>query len=57
MGGSALYNPTDLTSSQLANGVYVATRLGEVAAEMYDADTVIYKDIPENAQYGYIYWE
>lgn len=26
MGGSVLYNPTDLSNSQLAQGVYIATR-------------------------------
>lgn len=55
MGGSVLYNPTDLSNSQLAQGVYVATRLGKVTKEDVSRDDTIYKDKEDEASYGYIY--
>ena len=55
MGGSVLYNPIDLSTSQLAQGVYVATRLGKVAKKVVSDDDTIYTDIEDEASYGYIY--
>ena len=55
MGGSVLYNPMDLSTSQLAQGVYVATRLGKVAKKVVSDDDTIYTDIEDEASYGYIY--
>lgn len=55
MGGSVLYNPTDLSNSQLAQGVYIATRLGKVAKKEVSNDDTIYTDMEEEASYGYIY--
>lgn len=52
MGGSMLYNPADLSSSQLAQGVYVATRLGKVSKEDVSIDDTIYTDIEDEASYG-----
>lgn len=53
MGGSVLYNSSDIANSQLAEGVCVAVRLGELEAES-DGDEIIYTDNESNASYGYL---
>ncbi len=53
MGGSVLYNSSDIANSQLAEGVCVAVRLGELKAEN-DGDEIIYTDIESKASYGYL---
>lgn len=53
MGGSVLYNSSDIANSQLAEGVCVAVRLGELEAES-DGDEIIYTDNESKASYGYL---
>lgn len=55
MGGSVLYNPKDLSNSQLLQGVYIATRLGKVTKNEVSEDDIIYTDIENEALYGYVY--
>ncbi len=55
MGGSILYNPKDLSNSQLLQGIYIATRLGKVTKTEVSEDDIIYTDIENEALYGYIY--
>lgn len=55
MGGSVLYNPNDLSNSQLLQGVYIATRLGKVTKNEVSEDDIIYTDIESEALYGYVY--
>lgn len=55
MGGSILYNPKDLSNSQLLEGIYIATRLGKVTKNEVSEDDIIYTDIENEALYGYIY--
>ena len=55
MGGSILYNPKDLSNSQLLQGIYIATRLGKVTKNEVSKDDIIYTDIENEALYGYIY--
>lgn len=52
MGGSILYNPDRPSSGQLADGVSVAIRLGQVAREDVGNDQSVFTDLQGKAQYG-----
>ncbi len=53
-GGSVLYNPTDLATSQLAKGVVIATRMGKIKTTDLGSGVVSYSDKIDDALYGYI---
>ena len=53
MGGSVLYNPDDLTASQLTNNVVVAVRLGKTKCDE-TPNGEIFSDDSEHERYGYI---
>jgi hypothetical protein len=52
MGGSVLYNPSQLSSGQLAKGAALAVRLGQVSREQTAEGYVIFNNVQERAQYG-----
>lgn len=54
MGGSVLYNPKDLESSQLSENVIIGVRLGKVEAKEINCDEVIYTDLSDQVSYGFI---
>ncbi len=54
MGGSVLYNPDDLSNSQLAESVHVAIRLGKVKKNVIDEDQTIFTDDEDSAKFGFL---
>lgn len=54
MGGSVLYNPVAPSSGQLSEGATVAVRLGYFDKQEKNIDEIVYVDIEDKAQYGYI---
>lgn len=54
MGGSVLYNPDDLSNSQLAENVCVAVRLGKVKRNEIDEDQVVFTDDEDSAKFGFM---
>lgn len=53
MGGSVVYNPSDIANSQLSRNVVVAVRLGEVKKNGPD-DSAVYTVNPDYEIYGYL---
>ncbi len=54
MGGSVLYNPDDLSNSQLVENVCVAVRLGKVKRNEIDEDQVVFTDDEDSAKFGFM---
>lgn len=54
IGGSVLYNPKDLKSSQLSENVIIGVRLGKVEAKEINCNEVIYTDLSDQVSYGFI---
>ena len=54
MGGAALYNPSDLSTSQLDKGAVLGVRLGKVQKKDVGAEQPVYSDIKDEAIFGYI---
>lgn len=54
MGGAALYNPSDLSTSQLAKGTVLGVRLGKVQRKDVGAEKPVYSDVNDEAIFGYI---
>ena len=54
MGGSVLYNPDDLSNSQLAENVCVAVRLGKVKRNEINEDQVVFTDDEDSAKFGFM---
>lgn len=55
MGGSVLYNPKKPSTGQLAKGVTLAIRLGYVDRNVINSEQSVFTDIPEKAQFGFLY--
>ena len=54
MGGAALYNPSDLSTSQLDKGAVLGVRLGKIQQKDVGAAQPVYSDINDEAIFGYI---
>ena len=54
MGGAALYNPSDLQTSQLAKGVVIAVRLGKIQKKDVGSGQFVYGDLKNESVFGYI---
>lgn len=54
MGGSVIYNPTNVCSGHLAKGVVVGVRLGYTKQTLIDSEQAIFEDIEDKAEYGYL---
>ena len=54
MGGSVVYNPSDLSVSQLSNGVVVALRFGKINRIDAGNNQYVYADDEDDAVFGYI---
>ena len=54
MGGAALYNPSDLQTSQLAKGVTLAVRLGKIQKKDVGSGQFVYGDLDTESVFGYI---
>jgi hypothetical protein len=54
MGGSVYYDPVDIVGSQLKPGIVIAIRLGRVTANVIDSRQTTYRDIPDQAKFGYL---
>lgn len=54
MGGAALYNPSDLSTSQLDKGAVLGVRLGKIQQKDVGAAQPVYSDINDEAVFGYI---
>jgi len=53
MGGSVLYNPSDINSSQLAKGAVIAVRFGTVTRSGPE-ESAVYRNNPGDETFGYI---